>query len=133
MDGLIKSETEPGEQECDMLFDMDLMGRITMVRFFNRDLAQRLGYSESELIGQNVTDFLVESKSVAGAEHFGELYASERAFRAIGRRLKMKNGEILTAESYLMPMYDGAGKLTGHRGMEFFKLESGPGGPNPSN
>lgn len=111
------------EQECDMLFEMDTLGRITMVRFFNHDLAQRLGYTEAELIGQNVTDFLVESKSIAGAEHFGELYASEKAFRAIGRKLKMKNGEVVTAESYLMPMYNDGGKLIGHRGMEFFNLE----------
>ncbi len=116
-------ETPPGqfgEQECDMLFDMDLMGRITMVRFFNRALAERLGYREEELIGQNVTDFLVDAKSVAGAEHFGSLYASESAFRAKSRRLTMKNGETLIAESYLMPMYDAQGKLIGHRGMEFF-------------
>ncbi len=112
-----------GEQDCDMLFEMDIMGRITMVRFLNRDLAQKLGYDESELIGQNVTDFLVDSKSVAGAQHFGELYASEKAFRAIGRKLKMKNGEMVTAESYLMPMYDAEGKMIGHRGMEFFTIE----------
>ena len=110
-----------GEEECDMLFDMDLMGRITMVRLFDRELAQKLGYSEHDLIGQNVTDFLVDAKSIAGAEHFGRLYESEKAFRAPSRKLKMKNGEMLTAESYLMPMYDPAGKMIGHRGMEFFK------------
>ena len=109
-----------GEQECDMLFEIDLMGRITMVRFLNHAHAQRLGYREEELIGQNVTDFLVDAKSIAGAEHFGALYASEKAFRAQSRQLIMKNGEKLTAESYLMPMYDAQGKLTGHRGMEFF-------------
>jgi PAS domain S-box-containing protein len=112
---------EFGEEPCDMLFDMDLMGRITMVRLFNHDLAKRLGYTEAELVGQNVTDFLIDSQSVAGAEHFGRLYASEEAFRVHGRKLKMKNGEIVAAESYLMPMYDAAGKMTGHRGMEFFK------------
>lgn len=111
---------EFGERQCDMLFDMDTMGRITMVRFFNRDLAQRLGYTEAELIGQNVTDFLVDSKSIAAAQHFGTLYASEAAFHAKGRKLKMKNGETLIADSYLMPMYDAAGKMIGHRGMEFF-------------
>jgi PAS domain S-box-containing protein len=115
------TDEEFGEEDCDMLFDMDLMGRITMVRFFNRKLAQELGYAEAELIGQQVTDFLVDSQSVAGAEHFGRLYASETAFRAPSRKLNLKNGTIVTAESYLMPMYDAAGKLTGHRGMEFFK------------
>ena len=109
-----------GEERCDMLFDMDLMGRITMVRFFNNELANKLGYTEAELIGQNITDFLVDSKSVAGAEHFGRLYSSEEAFRVHGRKLQMKNGELVTAESYLMPMYDAAGKMIGHRGMEFF-------------
>ena len=103
-----------------MLFDMDTMGRITMVRFFNHELAREFGYTEAELIGQHVTDFLVDSQSVAGAEHFGQLYASEKAFRAPSRTLKMKNGEVVTAESYLMPMYDAAGKMIGHRGMEFF-------------
>jgi PAS domain S-box-containing protein len=113
-----------GEQQCDMLFDMDVMGRITMVRFFNRALAQTLGYTENELIGKQVTDFLVDSTSVPNAEHFGQLYASETAFRAPSRKLKMKNGEIVTAESYLMPMYNPEGKLIGHRGMEFFTLET---------
>ena len=121
MDTLEVASGEFGERQCDMLFDMDLMGHITMVRFFNRQLAEELGYTEAELLGQNVTDFLVDSQSVAGAEHFGSLYASETAFRALGRTLKMKNGEILKAESYLMPMYDAAGKMIGHRGMEFFQ------------
>ena len=116
-----------GEEECDMLFDMDLMGRITMVRFFNQELAQKLGYAEKDLIGQNVTDFLLDAKSVAAAEHFGWLYESEKAFRATDRKVKMKNGEVFTAESYLMPMYDPAGNLIGHRGMEFFRQQvAGP-------
>jgi PAS domain S-box-containing protein len=121
MDDLTGDSEKFGEEDCDMLFDMDLMGRVTMVRFFNRNLAQELGYTETELIGQHVTDFLVESQSVAGAEHFGRLYTSEKAFRAPSRMLKMKNGEVVTAESYLMPMYNEAGKLIGHRGMEFFQ------------
>jgi PAS domain S-box-containing protein len=121
MDDLAVTSRNFGEEDCDMLFDMDLMGRITMVRVFNRELAQALGYTEAELIGQHVTDFLVDSQSVAGAEHFGQLYASEKAFRAPSRMLKMKNGELVTAESYLMPMYDATGKLIGHRGMEFFR------------
>jgi PAS domain S-box-containing protein len=112
-----------GEQQCDMLFDMDVMGRITMVRFFNHDLAKTLGYTEQELIGQQVTDFLVDSTSVANAAHFGQLYASEAAFRAPSRKLKMKNGQIVIAESYLMPMYNPEGKMIGHRGMEFFTLK----------
>jgi PAS domain S-box-containing protein len=112
-----------GEEQCDMLFDSDNMGRITMVRFFNQSLAQRLGYTESELIGKNIVDFLIDAKSVAGAEHFGRLYASETAFHAKSRKLVMKNGETVIAESYLMPMYDPAGKMIGHRGMEFFALE----------
>ncbi len=106
-----------GEEQCDMLFDSDNMGRITMVRFFNQALAQRLGYTESELIGKNIVDFLIDAKSVAGAEHFGNLYASESAFRAKSRKLVMKNGEIVIAESYLMPIYDAAVKLSGLRGM----------------
>ena len=68
-----------------------------------------------------MTDFLVDSQSIAGAQHFGQLYASEKAFRVPSRTLKMKNGEIITAESYLVPMYDRTGKMIGHRGMEFFK------------
>ena len=112
-----------GEQPCDMLFDTDLMGRITNVRFLNHDLAAHLGYTEQELVGQNVFDFLVDAKSVAGAEHFGKLYASEAAFRAKSRKVQLKNGQSLTAESYLMPMYGPAGELIGHRGMEFFTLE----------
>ncbi|MGB7958226.1 MAG: PAS domain-containing protein [Minisyncoccia bacterium] len=112
-----------GEEECDMLFDMDLMGRITTVRFLNQELAKKLGYTEKDLVGQNVTDFLLDAKSVAGAEHFGWLYASEKAFRATDRKIKLKNGEIFTVESYLMPSYDPAGNLTGHRGMEFFRQQ----------
>jgi hypothetical protein len=80
-------------------------------------------YSQAEIIGQNVTDFLIDAKSVAGAEHFGHVFVSAKAFRATGRRLKMKNGEIVIAESYLMPLFDSSGKLIGHRGMEFFKNE----------
>ena len=113
-----------GEKECDMLFDMDSMGYITKVRLLKPDFSEKLGYNESELVGQNVTDFLVDSKSVAGAEHFGNLYKSEKAFRAGGRKLKAKNGEIVIVESYLIPMYDAEEKLIGHRGMEFFKAES---------
>ena len=112
-----------GEEECDMLFDVDLNGTITMVRFLNRKLAEKLGYGERELIGQNVTDFMVDSKTVAGMEHFGKLYASETAFRATSRKIKLKNGEVLGAESYLMPMYDSSGTMIGNRGMEFFKEE----------
>jgi PAS domain S-box-containing protein len=113
-----------GEEVCDMLFDIDIMGNITMVKFFNKALAAKLGYTEAELMGQNVTDFLLDSKSIAGAQHYGKLYASDTAFRSTSRILKMKNGEILTAESYLMPIHDEQGKTIGHRGMEFFKLES---------
>jgi PAS domain S-box-containing protein len=115
---LIKEEF--GEKQCDMLFDMDLMGRITMVRLFNKDLSEKLGYTEQELLGENVTDFLVDAQSVAGAQHFGKLYASEAAFRAKSRRITLKNGQSMIAESYLMPMYDPENKLIGHRGMEFF-------------
>jgi PAS domain S-box-containing protein len=111
------------EEECDVLYDVDLIGNITMVHFFNQELAQKLGYGEREIVGRNVTDFLVDAKTVAGIEHFGQLYASEKAFRATGRKLHLKNGEILSAESYLMPLYDFSGKMIGHRGMEFFKLD----------
>ena len=114
---------EFGEQECDMLFDTDLMARITMVRFVNKALAEKLGYTESELIGHNVLDFLVDAQSVAGAEHFGKVYASEAAFRAKSRKIQLKNGQSVVAESYLMPMYGPDGALIGHRGMEFFTLE----------
>ena len=123
MDTRQVTSSQFGEQECDMLFDIDLMGRITTVHFCNHDLAHMLGYEENELIGENVTDFLVDAKSVAGAEHFGVLYASEEAFRATSRRLALKNGQSVIAESYLMPTYDSQGKLIGHRGMEFFTLD----------
>jgi PAS domain S-box-containing protein len=112
-----------GEEECDMLFNMDIMGLITKVRLLKENFSEKLGYHDHELIGQNVTDFLVDSKSVAGAEHFGRLYASEKAFRASGRKLKAKSGETVIVESYLVPMYDAEQKLIGHRGMEFFKPE----------
>ena len=46
MDDLTGDSEKFGEEDCDMLFDMDLMGRVTMVRFFNRNLAQELGYTE---------------------------------------------------------------------------------------
>jgi PAS domain S-box-containing protein len=115
------SSKKYGEEQCDLLFDMDIMGRITMVRFLNRKLVKKLGYTQKDLIGKNVTDFLVDAKSVAGAEHFGMLFASDRAFRATDRKLKLKNGEIVTVESCLVPMYGPTGKLTGHRGMEFFR------------
>ncbi len=113
-----------GEEQCDMLFDTDLMGRITMVRFFNAKLAQKLGYTEQELIGHNILDFLVDAQSVAGAEHFGKLYSSEAAFRAKSRKIQLKNGQSVIAESYLMPMYGPNGALIGHRGMEFFTPEA---------
>ncbi len=115
---------EFGEEPCDMLFDMDLMGRITMVRFFNKALSEKLGYTEKELLGENVTDFLVDARSLAGAQHFGNLYASETAFRAKSRRITLKNGESMIAESYLMPMYDAENRLIGHRGMEFFSINT---------
>ncbi len=115
---------EFGEEQCDMLFDTDLMGRITMVRFFNKELALKLGYSEQELIGHNILDFLVDAQSIAGAEHFGNLYSSETAFRAKSRKVQLKNGQSVIAESYIMPMYGPDGTLIGHRGMEFFTLEA---------
>lgn len=113
-----------GEEQCDMLFDADLMGRITMVRFFNKELALKLGYTEQEIIGHNILDFLIDAQSIAGAEHFGKLYSSEAAFRAKSRKVQLKNGQSVIAESYLMPMYGPDGALIGHRGMEFFTLEA---------
>jgi len=115
------SSKKYGEEQCDMLLDTDVSGRILMVRFMNRKLAAKLGYAEKDLIGRNAMDFLVDAKSVAGAEHFGLLFASDIAFKAADRKLKLKDGKIVTVESCLVPMYNPEGLLIGHRGMEFFK------------
>jgi PAS domain S-box-containing protein len=107
------------DQACDMLIEIDKSGKITFVHYVNQKIADLLGYKEEELVGRQVTDFLVDSKTVAGAEYFGKLYASERAFRATDRKLVSKNGAMVTVESDLVPVYDSQHNFMGHRGMEF--------------
>jgi len=104
-----------------MLFDIDTTGRVTAIRFFADELAKKLGYTQADFMDRNITDFLVDARSVAGAEHFGKLYATKKAFRAISRKFMTKSQEVMTAESCIIPLYDAAGDLIGHRVMEFFK------------
>jgi PAS domain S-box-containing protein len=107
------------DQACDMLIEIDPLGKITFVHYMNEKIAEILGYKEDELVGKPATDFLVDSQTVAGAEYFGTLYASERAFRATGRKLITKNGAVVSLESDMVPIYDNDRRFVGHRGMEF--------------
>ena len=107
------------DQVCDVLIEIDKSGKITFIHYMNQKIADLLGYKEEELIGRQVTDFLVDSQTVAGAEYFGKLYASERPFRATGRKLITKSGAAVAMESDLVPIYDVQHNFTGHRGMEF--------------
>jgi PAS domain S-box-containing protein len=107
------------DQTCDMLIEIDATGKITFIHYMNQKIADLLGYKEEELVGRQVTDFLIDSQTVAGAEYFGKLYASERAFRATGRKLMTKSGVIVNLESDLVPIYDAQHNFVGHRGMEF--------------
>jgi PAS domain S-box-containing protein len=107
------------DQACDILIEIDASGKITFIHYMNQKIADLLGYKEEELIGRQVTDFLVDSQTVAGAEYFGKLYASERAFRATDRKLITKNGALVIVESDLVPVYNAQHNCVGHRGMEF--------------
>ncbi len=107
------------DETCDALIEIDMLGRLTFVHYMKKEIADLVGYTEEELIGQPVTDFLVDSDTMAGVEYFAKLYASERPFRAIGRKMKTKSGKVLSIESYMVPIYDSNGKFVGHRGMEF--------------
>lgn len=107
------------DEECDALIEIDMAGRLTFVHYMRKEIADLVGYSEEELIGQPVTDFLVDAGTLAAAEYFSQLYASEKAFRATDRKMKTKSGRIITIESYMIPIYNAQGKFVGHRGMEF--------------
>ncbi len=110
------------EEVCDILVGIDPMGIITFLRYVSSRVAAIAGYSEKEVVGLHVTDFIAGTDSVAAIEHFGRLYAGETAFRAPSRKLKAKNGAVIDSETYVVPSYDDAGKFTGHYVMVFFKL-----------
>ena len=109
------------EESCDMLVGINPLGIITFLRYMNPRAAEKFGYTEKDVLGEHVTDFIIGADSVGAAEHFGRLYVSEDAFRAPNRRMKTKNGTVIDAENYVVPSYDGTGKFTGHYGMVFFK------------
>ncbi len=109
------------EESCDMLVGIDPVGRITFLRYMNSHAEETFGYADKDVIGEQVTDFILGADNVAVAEHLGRLYASEEAFRAPSRQLKTKSGAIMLAETYAVPSYDNTGKFTGHYGMVFFK------------
>lgn len=109
------------EEQCDFLINIDPMGQITSLRFLNQKAADLLGYTEQDVVGKQVTDFIIDAQSLAGAEHFGRLYASDNAFRSLNRNVRTKDGTPITLESYMIPLYDTNGKFVGHCGMEFVK------------
>jgi PAS domain S-box-containing protein len=109
------------EESCDMLIGIDPFGKVTFLKYINPAARALFGYGEQEVIGEQVTDFIIGADNVTVAEHFGRLYASEDAFRAPNRNLKMKDGSMSAAETYVVPSYDAAGKFIGHYGMVFLK------------
>jgi len=106
-----------------MLINIDPMGRITSARYINPDAAKIMGYTEKDVLGKNVTDFIIEAQTIAGAEHFGRLYADDGAFHASSRNVKTKSGEIVSLESFMVPLHDSDGKFIGHCGMEFIRKQ----------
>ncbi len=114
-------EQEQGlsSQNCDAIIEIDKLGRITFVHYMTEEIAKLLGYAERELLGQQVTNFLLEAGTMAEVETLHNLYASEQSFRGMGRKVKTKNGQIINFESYMVPIYDADGRFIGHRGMEF--------------
>jgi PAS domain S-box-containing protein len=109
------------EESCDMLVGINPLGLITFLRYMNPQAAEKFGYTEKDVIGEHVTDFIIGADSVEAAEHFGRLYASEDAFRAPNREMKTKSGMVISAENYVVPSYDNTGKFMGHYGMVFLK------------
>lgn len=109
------------EESCDMIVGIDPMGRVTFLRYMNSQAAGIFGYNEKDVVGEQVTDFIIGADNIEEAQHLGRLYASEDAFRAPNRQMKAKSGAVIPSENYVVPSYDGAGKFTGHYGMVFFK------------
>ncbi|MCL4405581.1 PAS domain-containing protein [Patescibacteria group bacterium] len=112
---------EGPEESCDMLVGIDPLGKITFLRYINPAAQELSGYTEAELVGRDVTDFIVGADSISVAEHFRRLYASEAAFRAPNRSLRAKNKASFGAETYVVPSYDTVGKFVGHYAMVFIK------------
>lgn len=109
------------EESCDMIVGIDPMGRVTFLRYMNSQAAEKFGYNEKDVVGEQVTDFIIGADNIEEAQHLGRLYASEDAFRAPNRQMKAKSGTIIPSENYVVPSYDAAGKFMGHYGMVFFK------------
>jgi two-component system, sporulation sensor kinase E len=102
------------EETSDWIWEMDVLGRYSYV---NPVVGRLLGYAPCEMIGQPAIDFLSGQAAGPDAARLRSLLADQRPFAGFEASWTAKTGQLVMLESSGLPFVDGAGRLSGFRGI----------------
>lgn len=103
------------ETTNEWIWAVDLDGRIT---YSNPAIKQILGYSDTEVLGRSIYDFLHEDDCEFMVESIHDSVDTQRGWSRIVKRFRHKDGHIRHLESSAIPVLNAKGELIGHRGSD---------------
>jgi diguanylate cyclase (GGDEF)-like protein/PAS domain S-box-containing protein len=95
-------------------YEVDLEGNLT---FFNAALAERLDYTQEEMMGMNYRRYTSEKFANLVFQAYHEVYRTGVSSKYVDWELVKKDGSKIFVETSVALMWDGAGKPTGFRGI----------------
>ncbi len=99
----------------DWIWEVDAQGRYTYISSKVKDI---LGYDPEELIGKTPFDIMPPQEAKRIKEIFNEITLAAGSFDQLENQNFHKNGNIKVMETSGTPIFDGAGKLSGYRGVD---------------
>ncbi|MBI9092880.1 MAG: PAS domain S-box protein [Desulfobacterium sp.] len=100
---------------ADFIWEVDRKGNYCFVAGNTDGI---LGYAPTELVGKNPYTFMVEQDRAKAENDYRKLADEKKPIKDHKVRYRCKTGEIVFFLRNASPMVDGAGRLTGYRGVD---------------
>ncbi|NIT62883.1 MAG: PAS domain S-box protein [Gammaproteobacteria bacterium] len=103
------------ETTSDWVWEVDQNAIYTYVSPRVREL---LGYEPDELLGKTPFELMPPGEAQRVADIFGPIAAQQRPFNALENANRHKDGHLVVLETSGVPIFDGAGRFLGYRGID---------------
>jgi PAS domain S-box-containing protein len=102
------------EETDDWIWEITLDQRLA---YCNDRVQEFLGYTPAEMVGRNITDFLIHHDAARAVSVLSDLIARKQPFRSLQVRLKHRNGNEVIVETTGSPVYNHEGIFIGFHGI----------------
>ena len=98
----------------DGYYEVDIAGNFT---YFNESMRKILGYFRKELLGVNNRKFMSDYTASKVYDTFNEVYRTKNPTKAFDWELIRKDGEKVSVETSITPIFDESERVIGFRGI----------------